>query len=371
MNWELESVLEQSISQIAEGKARVESCLLAYPALADELGPLLRISEGLLAAPKPVLSPQARDRIEAQILQAAVAGGLARREKKPRPQLRLLRFALPTWRPAYSALAAVVIVVLLMATTLVGAANALPGSPLYPIKLATEDAWLWVAPARNEPALHLRFAQRRLVEYQKLAERGVHDETVLEAMTAEVEAALAGIEALPPALALAALDQAEAVVAGQQQALAAMRAVLPTESRLHLDQILKKALAQMMRMQTLRLTLLPYATATVPVLDLTPTPTGTLEPGGFLAATSTPTSSLAPGEIEETPPTTGTQPASGATATVVTGIAPTATSVPTATSAPPPTPTPTPSEGEPTKQTPPGLTKTPLPPGLITRTPYP
>ena len=95
-----------------------------------------------------------------------------------------------------------VIVVLLMTTTFVGAANALPGSPFYPVKLATEDAWLWVAPARDEPALHLRFAQRRLDEYKELAEQGVYDEAVLEAMVAHVDAALDGIEELPPAIAL-------------------------------------------------------------------------------------------------------------------------------------------------------------------------
>ena len=33
MNQELDSILEQSLSQIASGQARVESCLLAYPAL--------------------------------------------------------------------------------------------------------------------------------------------------------------------------------------------------------------------------------------------------------------------------------------------------------------------------------------------------
>ena len=30
MNWDIETILDQSISQIASGKARRESCLLAY-----------------------------------------------------------------------------------------------------------------------------------------------------------------------------------------------------------------------------------------------------------------------------------------------------------------------------------------------------
>ena len=104
MNWELDSILEQSISQIAEGKARVESCLLAYPAQADELGPLLQASEELWAVPKPVISPAARARIESQLFEAAVASGLVRRERKPLVLPRLLpQIVLPRWRWAYSA----------------------------------------------------------------------------------------------------------------------------------------------------------------------------------------------------------------------------------------------------------------------------
>ena len=44
---DLDAILEQSLAQIAAGKARVESCLLAYPAYADELEPLLRAAERL------------------------------------------------------------------------------------------------------------------------------------------------------------------------------------------------------------------------------------------------------------------------------------------------------------------------------------
>ncbi len=348
MNWELDSVLEQSITQMAEGRARVESCLLAYPALADELGPLLRVSEGLLAARKPVLSPETRARIEDRFLTAAVASGLVRRERKPRqwPRLRL-SISLPKWRPAYSALAAVVVVVLLLTTVFVGAANALPGSPFYPVKLVTEDAWLWVAPAHDEPELHLRFAQRRLEEYQKLAEQGIYDDTVLEDMVAHVDAALAGIEELPPAVALALLEQAEEVVAEQRQVLSGMLADLPAEPRVALDRFLFASLAQITRMQALRQALLPYATATAPVIDLTLVPTDTPEPGEISTATSTPT-------LISTETSSGTEPG-GATVTV-----PTETSAPSAT----PSPTLETPEEEPTKKTPPGQTKTPQPPGL-------
>jgi hypothetical protein len=364
MNWEVDTILEQSISQIAEGKARVESCLLAYPAHADELRPLLVTADTMLAVPKPVLAPEAKARIEGQLLEAAVASGLARRERKPLPRPRLgSLIALPRWRLAYSALAALVIVAVLM-TTLVGAASALPGSPLYRVKLATEDVWLWVAPARDEPSLHLRFARRRLDEYQKLAERGVYDQSVLDDMVAHVDAALEGVQYLPPAVALPILDEAEEVLAEQRVVLTGMLADAPAESRPQIQRILGDATARIARVNALRWVLRPYETDATPQLALTDIPTSTAEPGEALEATFTPTYTPSP-----TPTNTltaeETYEASSQTSTVPTA---TSISIPTETEAPP---SPTPGEEKPTKETPPGQTKTPLPPGLITRTPNP
>ena len=380
MNWEFDSILEQSISQIAEGKARVESCLLAYPAQADELEPLLRASEELRAVPKPVISSAVQARIESQLFEAAAAGGLVRRERKPLVLPRLLpQIVLPRWRWAYSALAAMVIVVLLMTTTFVGAANAMPGSPFYPVKLATEDAWLWVAPARDEPALHLRFAQRRLDEYKELAEQGVYDEAVLEAMVAHVDAALDGIEELPPAIALVLLDEVAEVVAEQRQVLSGMQADLPAASRLQVDRILGDAFAQTARLETLRWALESYETGPLPEQTLTLVPTGTVEPGQSPVATFTPTSSLATEGTEELLTPVSTEPPGGTAPAEATSTVPTATPVSPetktppspATETPPPPPAETPVEPTPTKKTPPGQTKTPQPPGLMTRTPNP
>jgi hypothetical protein len=377
MNWELDSILEQSISQIAEGKARVESCLLAYPAHADLLEPLLLAAEEMRAIPKPVISPAAKARIESRLFEAAAASGLVRRQRKP---LVLPRIALPRWRWAYSALAAMVIVVLLMMTTFVGAANALPGSPFYPVKLATEEAWLWLAPARDEPALHLRFAQRRLAEYKELAEQGVYDESVLEAMVAQVDAALDGMEELPPAIALELLDEVAEVVAEQRQVLSGMLAHLPAASRLQVDRILGDAFAQITRADAMRGALRPNGTGVFPVLTLTLASTGTAEPGQSPVATYTPATE----ETEALPSPTSTEPSAATAPAGAAGTVPTATPVSPATEPPPsptpvppatepsPSPTPeTPVEPTPTKKTPPGLTKTPQPPGLMTRTPSP
>ena len=57
--------------------------MLAYPAQADELGPLLQASEEMRVIPKPVISPAAKARIESQLFEAAATSGLVRRERKP------------------------------------------------------------------------------------------------------------------------------------------------------------------------------------------------------------------------------------------------------------------------------------------------
>jgi hypothetical protein len=292
---------------------------------------------------------------------------MVRKERKPlpRPRFVLPRLALPRWHWAYGALAALVIVVLFMAT-LVGAANALPGSPLYPVKLASEDVWLWLAPARDEPALHLRFAQRRLEEYKELAAKGIHDETLLEAMVAQVDAALDGIGGLPPALALPLLDQVEEVVAEQRVVLGGMLADLPAPAKQQVDRILADTFALIARVGALRTALHTYESVESPEVVGTYAPAGTSEPGQIVVATDTPASSI-PAATDESPAPTSTEPSGGTQPTEATGVPPTATSVVAATQ----TPSPIPPEEKPTKETPPGQTKTPQPPGLMTRTPNP
>ena len=65
---DFDSILEQCLSQVVSGQARVESCLIARPVMGDELEQLLRAAQQLRETPKPVLSPEARARIETRVL---------------------------------------------------------------------------------------------------------------------------------------------------------------------------------------------------------------------------------------------------------------------------------------------------------------
>ncbi len=209
----LDSILDQCLSQIAAGKATMWNCLARYPDLAGELEPLLLAAEDMWAIPKPILAPQAKARIEARLLGAVEA----------RSQLRSTASDVPSrWRWAVVGFGAIFIILLSLTVLVDTVGETLPGSPLHTIKLATEDTWLWLAPAREEPRLHLRFARRRLDEVEALTVRGSVDLTVVEAMTRQTEAALAGVKGLPPAVAVPLADDLVALIADQKSSLSAL-----------------------------------------------------------------------------------------------------------------------------------------------------
>ena len=389
MTLAFDSILDQSITQITAGKARLESCLLAYPTMANELEPLLRAAETLRGIPKPALSPVARARIEEQVLVAAAAN--------PRlcpPVRRAKPLVWPSWRLVMNTLTVAVVVVFLLMTTLVTAsADALPASSLYPVKLASEDAWLWVAPARSEPALHLRFARRRLAELEELVERGTFDEATLEAMTDHVDAALDGLESLPPAIALPLLDEAAGVIEEQQVSLSSIVDALPPAERAVVEVALARIIAQTGRVEALNRKLRSSGQATpartlevvaplavTSTLTLTqtvePTLTPTVEPSGTVTVslTSEPTAEPPPGGPGEpsSPPPVSTNPPPESTQPPPepTQPPPEPTQPPPEPTQPPPEPTQPPPEPTATQRVPPGQTKTPKPPGL-TKTPKP
>jgi hypothetical protein len=276
MKRELDDILEQSLSRIAAGKADIEDCLASNPSVSDQLEPLLLAAEELRSIPKPVLSPAARARLEERVLAAAAADPRLR----PAGRRRLVG-GMPRWRWAFSALTALVLVVVLLMTTLVTAsADALPGAPLYGLKRATEDAWLWVAPERYEPELHLRLARRRLQEIEGLAAQGRFDASLLETMTAHVDNALGDVKKLSSSAALPVLDDMSLLIGDEQQTLDGLRKVLPAESQQVLDTTLKSAEQQAIELETLRQTLQPDQPVVSPEPSSTPTPTAVPQTSG-------------------------------------------------------------------------------------------
>jgi hypothetical protein len=229
---DLATTLDQCLSQVESGKARIRSCLLAYPSQAEELEPLLFAAEVLRTGPRPELSPESETRIATLVFGRAFAA--------PRPERRAERHVGSRWNLswAFAALSALLFVAVLSSSSLAHAATgALPGSALYSAKLATETAWLWLAPAREEAALHLRFAERRLAETEALVvQEGVIEPKVLETMARHVDNALQSAQALPEERGIPVLQAVVELSSKQEQTLSGLMGRVQTEARGDLEQ---------------------------------------------------------------------------------------------------------------------------------------
>jgi hypothetical protein len=133
---ELETLLEESLQLISQGASLEESLekiARQRPGSEVELRPLLEAAVWLqeLRAPTVPASVQARSRTK--MINKAISAQTGWRHSFP---YRLLNFA---------ALVGTVLLVLVLTTSL-ASARALPGDTLYPVKRAVEDTRLWMAP---------------------------------------------------------------------------------------------------------------------------------------------------------------------------------------------------------------------------------
>ncbi len=356
MSQDTAAILEICLEETTTGKATLQDSLRRYPDLAGELEPLLRAVERARAIARPSLAPEARTRIEARLLAAA--------ESIPSVQPASSRFTITRlWRWAAVGMVLVFACACLSGTGLVAAASgALPDSPLYPVKLATEDVRLWLAPAQDEPALHLRFAERRLDEIQALAERGQFDAVALTALTEETAAALVSAETLPPEAAEPVLQDVVWVTAEQEEVLSALVADATPLERDEFTCALQASSVHRARALQLLGTVPPpeepgkpgQATPTavpIPSARATALPTRTPEPSGTPIPSSTPTVAGESGTPTGVPQPTKSP---GPTSVPVPTETPPATPKPSATSRPTETPIPPTETVEPTK--------TPVPP---------
>lgn len=165
---DFDTVLDAAIARVQSG-ASIEEAVAGYPTFADDLRPLLEMASFTIdLAPAPP-NPAARARVRATVRAAAEARLAAK----------------PWWRPVGAqgglrpfgyALAASAALLLGGGGTLVASAGALPGDPLYSVKLATEDARLAVVQTTGDPEqqvkLQSELAARRLAEAQALVDQG-------------------------------------------------------------------------------------------------------------------------------------------------------------------------------------------------------
>lgn len=233
---EFEQVLDVCLDRLRSGES-VDACLARYPAHAERLAPLLQLAAGLQPRPGPTMSAAGRRAVETRLL--ARAATLRARRPAPAPVARkgigLLRWA-GARRLAAALVASALLVCGLLGAGTVSASGSLPGSPLYPIKRASEAMVSSLAPTPQLRArAHLAWAERRLAEVEALLARDASlDEGLLQALDVETELALdaaaqAGREPL----------EAVAVQAEQQQAvLSALIEEAPDPARPGLERAL-------------------------------------------------------------------------------------------------------------------------------------
>ena len=331
---DIAAILETCLKEITAHRATVQECLDRYPELVGELEPLLRAAERVQAMDRPSLAPEARARIEMRLLAAAESIPSVQPARSSQPTITL------TWRWAAIRLILLCACACFLGTGLITAASsALPDSPLYPVKLTTEEVWLWLAPAQDEPALHLRFAQQRLDEAQALVERGRFDAIVLAALTDETAAALAAVETLPPEAAGPVLQEVLRVTAEQERVLSALMTGAPALERGEFVHTLQASRAHRARALQLMGTVRPPGETGKPgQATSSPLPTPLARTTALLSRTPEPSRTFVPSSTptmadESEAPTEVPQP----TATVKLAATPRLTTMPQPTKSPEPT----------------------------------
>ena len=152
------------------GEASLEEALRAYPELRPELEPLLSLAVELRSMPR-ISAPESLRSLRRPVFASAAHD----RDARPRMPLgwRILRPS-PAWVAPLARLAAgLILAFLLLGGTMVASADSLPEEPLYPLKLALENAQLALTSdpvARAE--LEMQFAGRRLQEVELAARQG-------------------------------------------------------------------------------------------------------------------------------------------------------------------------------------------------------
>ncbi|MFH0846437.1 MAG: DUF5667 domain-containing protein [Chloroflexota bacterium] len=162
---ELNNILDACLERIIRGET-IEACLRDYPAFSAELEPLLRTALAVRSTVSVELRSEFRARARYEF-QSALRGTLSHKQA-----------SFWGWLPRWGVVFSLILAVTMMGGGTVAAASySMPDSPLYPVKLATEEVRLML-PASNvtKAELCVELMERRVNEIVYLANRGDHRE---------------------------------------------------------------------------------------------------------------------------------------------------------------------------------------------------
>jgi hypothetical protein len=161
---DFENILNDCLDRLMKGKS-IKSCLASYPQYAAELKPLLKTAQETMQAtaikPRSEFRQRAAHEFQSAIHNLPV--------KLPAKQGWSFRWQMRVVLP-------VAIALILLAAgsgTVVAATNAMPDSPLYSIKMATEQVQLaFTFSSEGKAELYSRFIDYRVEEIIKMVENG-------------------------------------------------------------------------------------------------------------------------------------------------------------------------------------------------------
>ena len=199
--------------------ATLEEALSLYPGLRAELEPLLSLPAEMKAMPK-IEAPASLRGYKRPVFRGPA--------EQARPREGWWRCFLPAagpslgWATPLARIAAVLAIVTVAASgAIVTSASSLPDEPLYPVKLAMENAQLAIAPNDQARAdLELQFAAKRVGEVRSAAQQDNPEAVALGVVLYEqgVDAAIKAYQAASPS-ALAVPEKVQESLRQNQQAL--------------------------------------------------------------------------------------------------------------------------------------------------------
>jgi hypothetical protein len=181
---EFNNILNECLERLLIKGETIEQCLQSYPEQAAELKPLLETA--LVAKKALAIQPRADFKVRARYQFRSALQGIASQRSHP----------FWGWFPRWATVVTIVLVFLLIGGgTVVAAGNSMPDSPLYPVKLATEQARLTLTPSQiGKARLCAELADRRVVEIVYMASKG--DARQVELITERLDKRLAMLAVL-------------------------------------------------------------------------------------------------------------------------------------------------------------------------------
>lgn len=178
MDENLELIFDECLQAVESGQWSVEECLQRYPAQRQELEALLKMAGQVRSA--GMVEPRAAFRRSARTrLVARLTDGMVVTNRNPFRLLKQISTQPLQWsrRTVMNWIAIVVLLASLFGggAAVQASSQALPDSPLYPLKTGIESLRLVVSSEPAQTQLALEFANRRIEEAGKLIENQAYD----------------------------------------------------------------------------------------------------------------------------------------------------------------------------------------------------